>query len=53
MAVHVIPCTEEELHTKSAECVCGPKFILDPETGEMVWAHDFLDLERLIDAMIL
>lgn len=52
MAVHVIPDTEPELHIEDDLCPCNPDFMLDKETGEMVWAHKYLDPDRLFEDFI-
>ena len=52
MAVHIIPETEIELHEESQDCLCEPAFMMDEETGEMVWAHNMLDGERLLDDFV-
>ena len=52
MAVHVIPEHELDKHTESPECVCEPEFLLDDESGEMVWAHQILDYDSLLSGFI-
>lgn len=52
MAVHIIPENEKDLHTHDQDCMCEPAFMLDDETGEMVWRHNLLDPEDLLDDFI-
>jgi hypothetical protein len=52
MATHVVPVTEPDLHIDDADCICEPMFFLDKESGEMVWAHQLLDYERLLKNFI-
>lgn len=52
MALHVIPEDEKELHEESQDCMCEPQLIMDKESGEMVFAHQLLDPERLFDDFI-
>lgn len=49
MAVHVIPVTEKDLHKESPDCQCEPELKLDNESGEMVWVHELIAPERLIE----
>lgn len=49
---HFFPDNEEDLHIKDRDCKCEPTFILDKESGEMVWVHHILDYEKIVDDMI-
>ncbi len=51
--IHVIPEHERELHEEDSDCICAPAFILDPESGEMVWMHQILNYEGLVDDLIM
>ena len=53
MAQHAIPEQEKELHEESQDCICEPEFVLDDESGEMVWKHHMLDPGRLFDNFIV
>lgn len=50
--IHAIPEFEKELHTEDQFCVCEPIFKLDDESGEMIWFHQIIDLDRLVDSLI-
>ena len=52
MAIHIIPVTEPEIHTETQDCICEPTFILDEGSGEMIWAHNIIDWDRLLDDII-
>jgi hypothetical protein len=52
MAIHIIPEHEKDKHTESPDCACEPEFLLDEETGEMVWAHQILDYDSLLGSLI-
>jgi hypothetical protein len=52
MAIHVIPVTEADLHQEDPACQCEPDLKMDEESGEMVWAHQLLQPERLINDLI-
>ncbi len=53
MALHIIPEPEKDLHSESEDCICEPRFILDDQSGEMVWAHNILDWEGLVEDMVV
>ncbi len=52
MALHVIPEYEKDLHTEDQNCICEPNFILDDESGEMVWAHQIINPEKLFEDFV-
>ncbi len=52
MAIHIIPQTETDLHIEDQDCPCNPELKLDEQSGEMVWVHELLKPERLLEDFI-
>jgi hypothetical protein len=52
MAIHIIPESEKEKHIEDAECVCEPNFEIDDESGEMVWVHQIMDYEKILEGFL-
>jgi len=52
METHIIPEHEKDKHTESAECICEPIFHVDVESGDMVWEHQLLDWNQILDEII-
>ena len=52
MAQHIIPEHEKDQHIQEPECICEPEFKMDHETGEMVWIHQILNWDKLVDDLI-
>lgn len=52
MAQHIIPEHELDLHQQSQDCRCEPLLHIDDESGEMVWQHQILDWEKLLEGFI-
>jgi hypothetical protein len=52
MAIHIIPEQEKELHIEDSDCVCLPNFEMDEENGEMVWVHQIMDYDRILDGFL-
>ena len=50
--LHIIQDTEKDLHKESEDCDCEPVFKLDEESGEMVWLHQLVAPERLLEGFI-
>ena len=49
MSKHIIPEDEDDEHIESPDCPCEPNFILDEESGEMIWRHIIQDKHKFID----
>jgi hypothetical protein len=51
--IHVIPDHESDQHEESPDCICAPAFILDDESGEMVWMHQIMSYDKLVDDLVI